>query len=388
MTMLLLLSCVYEPPVVGSADYPETVTLSGDVVLYNGAPEGVAPVGHVLVYAADDLPPPSGFGSPIDLATISPDAWGTAGTGGVEGVVSAPWSITGLPDGDYVLSALIDNDNDFSPFFTDFSAGATCGDQLGAFVASASSQAVLPVTVAAPDHLDGISILAGDALPFERPGFTLGQMAGATMPQKDLEKNLLTIGTFEWELVSTGIDHPHLTLNDPLANDCPTRFTVMTVDADGDGVADPHALEAAAALGAVTMWPRVLLKLVADENGDEPEQSYLSEALIDFRADDFQIPRALAYGSDWVIPSEATPNVPYSTSSLPLVWTGKGVPIAADGSLGEEVSGGDLPAGVWSIIVMNHTGQLWSTPNGLSSEELWGSDAIASQGVAIVSAGE
>ena len=112
--MLLLLSCVYEPAVVGSADYPETVTLSGDVVLYNGAPAGVAPVGHVLVYAADDLPPPAGFGSPIDLATISPDAWGTAGTGGVEGVVSAPWSITGLPDGDYVLTALIDNDNDFT----------------------------------------------------------------------------------------------------------------------------------------------------------------------------------------------------------------------------------------------------------------------------------
>ena len=386
--MLLLLACAYEPPVVPSDDYPEAVTISGDVVLYEGGVGAEMPVGHVLVYDANDPPPPAGFGSPIDLATIPPDAWGTSGSNDVEGVVSAPWSITGLPDGDYILSVLVDNDNDFSPFFTDFAAGATCGDQLGAFVDGASTANVLPVTVSAPDHVDNITILAGSAIPFERPAFTLGQMAAATMPQKDLEKNFTSIGQFEWELVSQGIDHPYLTFNDPASNDCPTNFTVSTIDADGDGVADPHTLEAAANYGAVQMWPRVILRLVADEAGEPVEQTWLSEALIDFRDEDFLIPRALEYGADWVIPAEMIHNVPYSTSSLPLVWTGKAVPVNEDGSYGDEVSGGDLPAGAWSVIVMNQTGQLWYTPNSLSSEEMWGSAAIASQGAAVVVASE
>lgn len=383
--MLLLLSCGYVPEVVPSDDYPAASGLSGDVVLYNGGDD--PGVGHVVVYAADDLPPPNGFGSPVDLATISPDAWGSAGSSGVEGVVSAPWSITGLPDGDYVLSALIDNDGDFNPFLGDFAAGATCGDQLGGYLLTGASAQVLPVTVEGPHHQDGLSLLVGDPLPFERPAFVVAEQAGETMPRLDLEENLFSIADFEWGLESTAIDHPFLTLNDPQSNDCPTRFTVSTIDADGDGLADPHPLQAAADFGAVQMWPRVLLRLVADENGDPPERTWLSEALIDFRDpgdDTFPLPRALSYGADWTPPRYLTPNVPTTTSSLPLIWTGKAVPLLEDGTPGEEISGPDLPAGVWGVIVMNQTGQIWVLPNSLSSEDLWGADAIASQAGALV----
>ncbi|HJN74473.1 MAG TPA: hypothetical protein QGF58_11120 [Myxococcota bacterium] len=398
LTGSLLLGCAYEAPFVDYGDYPETVVLSGDVVLTSGSASTQSidsggelldrRVGHVLIYEADDLPPPNGFGSPIALATIGSNEWG-AGSGErlgtyAEGVVSAPWGVTGLASGDYVVSALIDNDDDFNPFFTDFAGGATCGDQLGAYVLDAASGEILPLSVEAPDHVDGITILVGDPLPWERPAYGLGAMALETLPHRNLENNVFNVHDHEFDLDSTGISHPLLELEDPTAEDCPTTFTVIARDKDGDGVADPHPVEAAAGLGAIDMWPVVVMRHLLDEDGNPPEQATISQALIDFRpnpddggATPFQ--RALTHSDDWVLPAAMVPNAPYSSSRLPLLWTGTAVPVLEDGSYGEELVGDEVPTGTWGLVVINHTGQIWMTPNLLSSEELWGEAAIASQ---------
>ena len=393
--LLLTLSCAYEAPFVPYGDHPETVVLSGDVVLTSGSAsvstfdtggDAIARrVGHVVVYGAEDPPP---FGSPVALATIASAEWGS-GSGPrlgttAEGVVSAPWAITGLDSGTYVVTALVDNDGDFNPFFSDFAGGATRGDQIGAYVLD-TDQEILPISVEAPDHVDGLSVLVGAALPYERPAFTLGAMGADTLPHLDLVDNVFKVHDFEFDLDSTGIAHPLLELNDPDAEDCPTDFTVIARDKDGDGVADGHAIEAAANLGALDMYPVVVLRHVLNEAGSVPEQTTISQALIDFRpnaeagANPSPFQRAQAHSEDWTIPATMVPNIPYSTTRLPLLWTGQAVPVLEDGSYGEALSGADVPTGTWSLQVVNHTGQTWTTPNSLSSEELWGDAAIASQ---------
>ena len=393
--MLLLLSCAYEAPFVDYGDYEDTVALSGDIVLTSGSAStstldtGGEPidkrVGHVLVYDAASPPP---TGTPLTLSTVPSSAWGAAsgprlGTS-AEGLVSAPWSVTGLGSGTYIVTALVDNDADFSPFFVDFAAGATCGDQIGAYVLDATSQEILPITVEAPDLVEGITLPVGDPLPWERPAFEVGAATLGALPHVDLEDNLFGVHDHEFDLDATGISHPMLELNAPEAETCPTTFTVIAIDADGDGLADPHGIEAAANLGAVDMWPIVVMEHVANEDGTAPETRTLSQALIDFRpnsesgtASPFQ--RSLEHGDDWVLPGAMVPNTPYTATRLPLLWTGKAVPVLEDGSYGEELSGEAVPKGTWSLAVINHTGQLWKTPNSLSSEAIWGDAALASQ---------
>ena len=393
--LLLLLSCAYEAPVVDYGDYPDTVVLSGDIVLTAGSGSidtldtGDVPidrrVGHVLVYSADDPPP---TGEPVAFSTVPSSAWGAAsgprlGTS-AEGVVSAPWTITGLESGTYIVTALVDNDGDFNPFFPDFAFGASCGDQIGGYLLDADSQELLPIAVEAPDHLDGISLLVSDPLPVERPAFTLGATGVDSLPHIDLEDNLFGVHDHEFDLDSTAIDHPMLSLNAPDDEVCPTRFTVVAKDLDGDGLADPHPIEAAASLGAVDMWPLVVMRHVLNEDGTAPETETISQALVDFRpnsdtgtATPFQ--RSLEHAPEWVVPGAMVPNVPYQTSRLPLLWTGKAVPVLEDGSYGEELSGEAVPTGTWDLVVISHTGQTWVTPNSLSSEEIWGEAALPSQ---------
>jgi hypothetical protein len=403
--LALILACAYQPPLAPSDDYPETVSLSGQVVLTSGSADGLETfdtgdstierrVGHVVIYAADDLPPPSGFGSPLDLATLPSSAWSVGSGSGLEGVVSAEWSISGLPTGRYVVSALIDNDGDFNPFpqLSDFAGGATCGDQLGAYLVDAESGTPLPLDVQAPEHIEGLSILVSEPLTTERPAFVLDTIGtDGTLPHQDLAKKFSPTGladlpNFELTLAATGVVHPKLSLNHPGAVDCPTLFTVMTVDADGDGVADPHPVEAAASVGAPAMWPRVLFRLLLDEEGNPVEETWLSEGVIDFRPNEAvgSVPgREQALAEDWVLPALMTPNLPIGTSELPVLWTGQAAQLTDEG-LGEVLTGGDIPGGTWGVIVMNHTGQSWVMPNQLSSEELWGADALDAQGAAVL----
>lgn len=354
---LLLTSCDYQPDTlpVDSDDYPQQVTLSGHVILASGHDAPGTP--HVVLYDAARPPPPAGLGSPLNLAIAG--EWGaleSADTGlPGQGVASAAWSMTGVSSGTYLLSALVDNDGDFNPFpgISDYAGGATCGDQLGAYLYTSADSSPLPFTVQAPDRIDNVDILVSSPLPFERPAFVLHEDE-VVLDHSIAPDPADLLGTLQvFTLKSTGIDAPLLTLNPPDAAECPTRFTILVRDADGDGVADPYPLSAeVAALGAVDMFPQVLLTYISDLDGNVPEEGSFVAPLI---------PSPFALG-------DYTPNVPFTTDTLPVVFLGAALAVDANGNVDRStlLEGDDFPTGIWGLAVLNHTGQIWLTPNSLA----------------------
>ncbi len=351
MMLLLSLACYTAPVVEDTASYPSQAALSGEIVLAQGTPPGGPGVGHVVIYDANDPPPPAGFGSPVTFSTVGPESWSYITTGDSDGVASAAWSMTNVPPGDYLITALVDNDGDFNPFpgISDYAGGATCGDQTGAYVTSATASGPMLVQLEQSQNIEDLALLVGSPLTTERPAYVMGTESPSFDPliapdPADLAGTLQTL-----TLRSTGIDSPLLRLNPPTAEDCPTLFTVMKKDADGDGLADPFPDEQVAALGGLDMWPLVVLNYRRDLDGNPAESQVITQMLV----------------SPFGLPDELGVNTPYATDTLPLMFLPVAQRTNADGSV-ELLTGDDFPRGEYGLVVINHTGQLWTTPNSLA----------------------
>ena len=364
--MLFLLACAYEPPLGLSEDYPAATSLSGELVLASGVPDTETRVGHVLLYDVEDLPPPQGFGGPVDLSTVASSAWSYAtgydGTGLKNGTASAEWELTGVPDGTWILTALVDNDGDFSPFpgISGFAGGATCGDQTGAYVFDAASSSPVPITTTAPSYQDGLDLLVGPPIAFERPAFELwtpdtAENHFAPLAQSNLISIDPTIGPLEElqviNLVSHPVAHPLLTLNPTASSSCPTAFTVVRLDTDGDGEVDPHPSELAF-FGYEQVYPQVLMVLIADAGGNKPVGTFVSP-----------LPVLPYYNTN------QPPNTPFTTTNVKVLFTGT-VYESVGGELIELTDPAPME-GTWSLLVLNENGQTWQVPNGLSDAETW-----------------
>ena len=364
--LLLLASCAYEPPLAETEDYPYATTLSGDIVLAGGVPDSGTRIGHVLLYDIDDLPPPAGFGAPVDLSTVPTDAWGYASniidTGGETlGVASAPWAMAGIPDGTWLVTALIDNDGDFSPFpgISDFAGGATCGDQTGAYVTDALTQTPLPITTSAPDHIDGLNLVVGPPIPFERPAFEMWTASEGPEYAPAEQSNVIVIDPTlspltdpqVINLVSHPVTHPMLTLKPTSSADCPTTFTVIRRDADGDGTVDPHP-SALGGLGYEDVYPLVFLVRVADAYGNPPTGNTIISPL----------PIRPTYDTTQAL------ETPFGETLLQVLFTGTFLEVVDGAQV--EYTGATLE-GTWAIVVVNENGQMWQLPNGLADPDTW-----------------
>lgn len=364
MLLLPLLACTPVPVDTGAL-LPPSVSLSGTVI--NASPGDEVGPAAVILYDAFDPPPPLGFGGPVDLATVATSSWSTPAPGAQE---VAPWSMAGVPDGTWLLSALIDLDRDFSPFL-DYTAGATCGDLVGGLADSASLQP-LPLTVQAPAHVSDLTLLAPAALTTERPAFYLDP---ATPPIDQAAVTPVTPAAFT--LYSTGVDHPLLTLNPPDAANCPSTFTVIVNDADRDGVADPHPTPEYAALGLLDVWPRVYLVALQGPDGlPVPEgETWVTEA-----------------GWYPLFMQDAAGGAVYQAPQITLLFLPAAQHLYPDGAA-EAVYAPGLPAGYWAIVAVTPTGQIWSVPNQLADQptadylcsfEGLCAEPIASQGLPLV----
>lgn len=330
--LLLLCACAHEVPLDEEADATLNVVEGTVIFLGEGDPADT----FVLVFDAADPPPPAGTGSPVTFAAVPAEAFSI----GTTGAPAAPFSVTHLPDGDYLLAAINDQDADFQPLLST-NAGATCGDVAGAHLADLSTGERGVVSVAGGQRVGGLPIFLGSVLPTERPAFVFTDNTAA----RSTDPTQLTFG-----IASTGIYSELVTLTGPFDGTaaCDTMFYVHVVDADGDGAPDPHPNPSLAAAGMVDIWPRLYLQFLGSEQTPLTEgESYATEAAV--------YPTFLSDGSVPV-------GVPTPLTSLTGLFLPGAIHTLPDGSEAV-VQGADVPAGPWSLTVVSLTGQTWTLPN-------------------------
>ncbi len=345
--------------VLGSAgcDYTAPLDPEADAVLNSihgtvtfAAPDRPdAPV-FVILYDATDPPPPSGTGRPVTFAAIASADF----TGASAGIQTAPFALTRIPDGQYLVSALMDVDEDFAPS-PSILGGASCGDWLGAHVTDLVSADLATVTVAGGELLQDVSVFLSREMPVERPAFT--------MPDNTIDRADPT--DWQFTLEATDIRSPALDLDGPfegapleVLGACETTFLVHVEDEDGDGAPDPHWLfeGTSAPDGAYAIWPRIYIQYAPE--ADDPEAIAL-EPGESYAAEVFVFP-------DFLVTGEILIGFPMPRNTLTAQFAGQVLHTAADGST-EYVSGGDIPSGAWAVTVVSETGQTWTLPNGLAA---------------------
>ncbi len=345
-SLLSLLACGWSPPL--DPDAAQVLNSLSGTVVYSGDAEPQTVI--VLLFAADDPPPPAGTGSPVAFSTVPADAF----TGDGAGLQSAPWALSRVPDGDWLVTAMMDMDGDFHPLLGS-NAGATCGDVGGAHLQSLGSADLGVVRVEGGALLDDIAVLVANTYPTERPAWqfqanAVDQLAAAVAladPSDDAE--LFTLS-------STGVASEVLQLSGPFDGSelCDTAFWVHFVDADADGLPDPHPEPAYADLGIPYAWPRVYLQyLDLSEEQLASGEAYVAEAIVNPLLIDL-------YGGPVPV------GVPTPLTQLSVAFVPAAQHLLPDGSA-ELLQAPELPVGAWSVTVVAQTGQTWTLPNELAA---------------------
>jgi hypothetical protein len=373
-------ACTWQPPLDTGAETPGN-SITGTLVA-----SGVDCPADTIVFAydAENPPPPAGLGGPLGMATVSAEDWSAA----AQGLPSAPYALTDMADGTWILSALMDMDGDFNPFSTPL-AGATCGDLAGVHISDLETLQAAPVTVEGGTTTSGITLLLGTEYPIERPAFAMSE--GAVL-SRELGANPSTLQTFglratgvhtvfaedlvlDLEGPCPAVDIGNFQICDPSVLDpCSTAFWVLPSDEDGDGFIDPHP-DYPPETGLMDIWPRVYLNYLGQPTAEgfeselEEGESYTAEAFPLLA----EAALAAATGdADWL---PTTPGAPLPLAELSVTWLPVVKHITSDGSseildLSDGLTAwGDLPAGHWSVTVIAHSGQTWTLPNDIG---LWG----------------
>lgn len=337
MLALLLLACAYEVPLDPEAAEVTNV-LSGTVVV-NGA-DAVADT-MILLYEADNPPPPTGTGRPVSFATVPASAF-TTDAGGVP---SAPWSLTEVPNpggdilGEWLVTALMDVDGNFQPLIT-ATAGSTCGDWLGAYFSDIYTGEYASVPASGGEHVDGITVAVGFEMPTQRPAWAFpdgsATIAATAFSQFQVQTTAIH--------AAIGADAEPYDLEGPFDGTaaCQTAFWTYQTDADGDGAADAHPNPNFPS-SIKDFWPRVYLRYL-----DDPR--YVSEAI--------PLPAAFGVGLPPV-------NTPTPATTLDVLFSGAALRLEDDGT-STLVEGEDVPRGAWAVTVVQFTGQTWTVPNELA----------------------
>src|SRR5262249_26770307 len=143
-----------------------TVRFSGDPTIKSG---------NIIVQAYADLPnappPPNGAALPVRVQII-PASRVTRTSDGF----TAPYTITGLPIGNYIVQALDDIDNDFSTLA--LLQTPSQGDLTGAVLDATLRPASIPVS----GNVTGRDVTLAVRIPIDPPAFAVDPATPAQMP--------------------------------------------------------------------------------------------------------------------------------------------------------------------------------------------------------------
>jgi hypothetical protein len=382
--------CAYEAPRNPNAD-PLLNAVVGTVVF---AGDGELAPTYVTVYDAANPPPPVGTGAPTTFTAIPTAAYSDPAAG----LPAAGYAITRLPDGTWLLNALLDTDGDFNPF-TSVLAGATCGDWGGAHLADLAGTPA-PVPVSGGQAFDDVTILIGQEFPLERPVFELGTdevslsavVGGTVAPFVRLRSSAVASAFSEDLPVQLGPScapaaeppcdaaSPTCPCDPASMAPCGTALWVELRDADGDGVVDPYPAEPQASSGLLDVWPRVFLEYVGEPldtfeyQGRELPERWVSQA--------HPLAGEIlgAAGQAGLPPGEAAAllgpvGAPFPVAELSVTFLPVFLHYHAGGAMGVDVNGpfdlvdltvvptAPVPTGAWAVTVVSFTGQTWTLPN-------------------------
>lgn len=260
----------------------------------------------VLIYDAQDPPPPEGTGRPVRVAGVG---------GRAQPPYSVDFAVAGLPAGDYLLTGFWDRDASFNPL-VDALAQPNAGDWVGAY--RDASGALASVRIEEGAVSSGVSLVVGTAALAELPAFALETTS--------LEAPALGTSTLRLRAVSfeaLGMD-PRCGFFAVAG-----RSTVGTLDGNRDGLPD--------------LLPRVLLT-AADPSGG----TRVIEGVID------PLPFFDGLSNGTVT----------STGALEVMLPPVSALVAEDGTVQLEAS---VPAGDYAVTVVDRLGRSWTVPNALPS---------------------
>ncbi len=431
LTPLVLMGCSYDPPL--RPDAPEVDNVIHGSVVLTGIDEPSTVV--VVVSNADDPGPPDGTGLPVTIASVHADSFNK-----VEGGWASSYTVSGLPDGTWLLDGLMDVDGDFSPGPSGL-AGATCGDWGGMHLSNFGAAERGSVTVKGGEYVDNVTIVVDTFFDTERPAFEVRGGFPAMNLQDGTEELIIqeyflkalavhtsydgrvkdAAGPYDLDLTGPCARFPDEDANfhnfcDPALSTCDTAFWIMAVDADGDGVVDPHP-DHDPALGVKDIWPRVYLRYlgVPDRNGAGDIILENGNPTITPPGKKDGLKEGEYWGSEnFVFGLEARTalplelNTPTPANTLKVAWApaiAHFYPTWNDDCVGEppadrnvtcqgpnidirdaDIGPEAIPAGLWEINVISYTGQTWMVPNEIALEELPARQGFvsASQGGAIL----
>jgi len=332
----------------------------------------------LMLYSCDEPPPPEGAGRPIDFVVIPQADFDDDEAPFVFPLVAAGASATADTAADsacYLIVGFADSDHDFNPFFG-VTGQVTAGDYV--------SSAVVVMVPGAPSEnepiplVENVQVEIDTVVPLDRPSFevqvthasTLIDPCGTALEEgTPLSLNLGKDTDFllDYDLLCAAVDA--LPVSSSLVDVEQPLFTlVFAPDGDSDGLPDdingdtmPDVLwpkvvfykldPADSSMLTTTEPPLVIPGVVLPQNPDgDPAYDHLTNYLMAGMPLDGETAYPVDH-LDLVIPEV-------------LLMDADAVPPATE--LLENVAATGLElAGAYQVLIMNSTGQLWSTPNEL-----------------------
>jgi hypothetical protein len=334
----------------GPCDAPGVI--SGSLV-YSGPARGDA---ILLLFDTQSLPPPDGTGqSAAAVARIPATTLFAAAAAGSIGPFSAPYVFTQVPSGrSYQVRAFLDVTSSFDPSF-DFTRQPRAGAPVGGYgVLVAGQPRLVAIPVQAGQVVSGLNVALTQVLPYDPPSFVI---AGGS------------------QTIDQNIDRPvHLALRTtqlavPGATFARARFAV---EPDPDTTARTPALD-----GLTDVFPRVFLRQVKQfDAASQPVAIAAADAAI--------IPcRANATRVFPSILQLAPGAAPVAQDQLDVLV----LPLAVNAQTLQPLA--QIPRGVYQVVVVEKSGQVWTLPNQLGDASRAGSayyDATQAQAVTVLPA--
>ncbi|HYO68448.1 MAG TPA: hypothetical protein VEU33_20435 [Archangium sp.] len=368
------------PPVAPTADrlqHQQLSRIEGQVVVQSRARGNAI----VLLYDAARPPPPQGAGRPLSFTVIPAQKLFGPAEPGSSGPFTAPFSFSLVAPGRYLLRGFIDADTcltgaspchgpDFIPWYG-VTGEPNAGDVGGAAVDPLPPYVPRVVEVAAgPDGAlqaaTGVIVSFSDArtVPLERPAF---RVEGGSR--------------FEPTAGGKRLDLWPLQVREGVVSAGAPAMVVRYVDDNGDGTPDDANGD-----GQPDLWPRVLVRKLADAEGLSGSQTLADENDLDrngilddtgadyLRTDDTRdgLPDQVVLAAGLVAdPLYAALRNPDGTPRMQAVAVPSlGVfiqPYAFDvRDPSRRVMLKSVPPGRYALTLVQFTGQTWRVPNELS----------------------